>query len=48
MKLKLCSTYYYRQTTIDLDDPDAKKGLLWGSNYPERLEKSSDGYPYIK
>merc|ERR1712150_100401 len=34
--------------TIDLNDPYAKKGLLWGSNYPERLEKSSDGYPYIK
>ena len=34
--------------SLDLNQNDGKAGLLWGSEYRERLDKSIDGYPYIK
>ena len=34
--------------SLDLNENDGNVGLLWGSEYRERLDKSNDGYPYIK
>lgn len=34
--------------TLNLNDKQGYSGLLWGSQYRERLDKSSDGHPYIR
>jgi len=34
--------------TLNLNDTTGNSGLLWGSQYRERLDKSSDGHPYIR